>query len=97
MAALGHTPVALRLMDMVPLTGSQNMQECHRPQLIQGAEGTRRGFRHSCLVARESARNRFLNYFYFHCLDKLEINLIKENPDWFNKGLKSIICIFSIV
>lgn len=97
MAALGHTPVALRLMDMVPLTSSQNMQECHRPQLMQGTEGKRRGFRRTCTVGRcviarerESARDRFLLHFHFHCLDNVAINVRKENPGWFNKGLKNL-------
>lgn len=63
MAALGQTPVALSLMDMVPLTSSQNMQECHRPRLMQGAEGTWRGFRRlstvgRCVIAGERERER---------------------------------------
>lgn len=67
MAALGHTPVALRLMDMVPLTNSQNIQECHRPQLMQGGEGMRRGFRCSCTVGRcviAGEREREIDFFF---------------------------------
>lgn len=36
----------------------------------------------------ENARDRFLLHFHFHCLDNVEINFIKENQGWFNKGLK---------
>ncbi len=92
MAALGHIPVALRLMDMVPLTSSQNIQECHRPQLMQGGKGTWKGFRRSCTVGRyviAGERDKYISYSFVistvSLSEVLEINLIKNSPGWFNK------------
>lgn len=86
MAALGHTPVALRLMDMVPLTSSQNIQDSHRPQLMRGGEGTWRGsdiLVGRCVIAGE--RDKYISSSFVistvSVSEVLEINLIKITQD----------------